>query len=96
MSTDELEMLFGLVATIVGVVAGARVIMAWINRPRASGSLPRELTERLERIERAVDATAVEVERIGEGQRFLTRALGNRSLVDAPRADSPGRVITPH
>jgi hypothetical protein len=96
MSTEELEMLLGFMATIVGVLAAARVIMAWINRPRPTGSLPRELAERLERIERAVDATALEVERIGEGQRFLTHALGERSVVDLRRADSPGRVITPH
>jgi hypothetical protein len=36
------------------------------------------------------------VERIGESQRFLTRALGERSVIDAPRTESSGRVITPH
>jgi hypothetical protein len=36
-------------------------------------SLPKEISERLSRMEHAVEATAEEVERIGEGQRFLTR-----------------------
>ena len=36
--------------------------------------------DRLERIEQAVEAIAVEVERIGEGQRFLTRVAGDRGL----------------
>jgi hypothetical protein len=34
--------------------------------------------ERLERLEQAVEAIAVEVERVGEGQRYLTRVLENR------------------
>jgi hypothetical protein len=32
-----------------------------------------ELTDRLTNIEQSVDAVAIEVERIGEGQRFITR-----------------------
>lgn len=35
-------------------------------------------SERLERLEQAVEAIAVEVERVGEGQRYLTRVLENR------------------
>jgi hypothetical protein len=35
-------------------------------------------TERLERIEQAVDAIAIEVERVSEGQRFVTRLLSER------------------
>ena len=31
--------------------------------------------EKLDRIERSVDAIALEIERVGEGQRFLTKAL---------------------
>ncbi len=54
---------------------------ALVNR-RAStqAALPsRDTTDRLQRIEAAVDAMAVEVERISEGQRFVTRALTERS-----------------
>ena len=36
-------------------------------------SLPAELSERLARLEQGMDAIAVEVERIGEGQRYMTR-----------------------
>ena len=36
-------------------------------------------TERLERIEQAVDAIAIEVERVSEGQRFVTRLLSERA-----------------
>jgi hypothetical protein len=38
-----------------------------------------EVFARLERIEQAVDAVAVEVERISEGQRFTTRLLTERA-----------------
>lgn len=38
-------------------------------------SVPPEVTGRLERIEQAVDAIAIEVERISEGQRFTTQLL---------------------
>jgi len=36
--------------------------------------------ERLERLEQAVEAIAIEVERVGEGQRYLTRVLESRPL----------------
>jgi len=54
------------------------------------------------RLEQAVDAMAIEVERITEGQRFMTRLLTERAAAErAPRerpalpASEP-RVITPH
>lgn len=95
MSTEEFKFFLTFVGMMVTVVAVTRIVVAWIRRPRGTVSLPAELTERLERIERAVDVTALEVERIGEGQRFLTRALGERALGEPPRTD-PGRVTTPH
>jgi hypothetical protein len=52
-------------------VAFARRI--WRRSAVAVAGVPREIGERLQRMEQAVEATAEEVERIGEGQRFLTR-----------------------
>jgi hypothetical protein len=54
---------------------------------------------RLARIEEAVEAIALEVERMGEGQRFVTKLLADRaaqSLPEPPKPDSGGRVTTPH
>jgi hypothetical protein len=48
-------------------------------RPRRE-ELGAGVGERLERIEHAVDAIAVEVERIAEGQRFVTRLLSERPV----------------
>jgi len=36
-------------------------------------SIPKEIGERLGRLEQGMEATAIEIERIGEGQRFLTK-----------------------
>ena len=44
-------------------------------RTPARAPLPVETTQRLDRIEQSVDAIAIEVERVTEGQRFLTRLL---------------------
>jgi tetrahydromethanopterin S-methyltransferase subunit G len=52
-------------------IAFARRI--WRRSAAVVTSLPKEISERLSRMEHAVEATAEEVERIGEGQRFLTR-----------------------
>ena len=44
---------------------------------------PHELSDRLTHLEQSVDAVAIEVERIGEGQRFMTRIFTD---TDTPRA----------
>ena len=62
-------------------IAYARRI--WRKSAGTIANLPKELAERFTRLEQAVDAIAVEVERVGEGQRFLTRAMtdqGGRAL----------------
>ena len=46
---------------------------------------------RLERIEQAVDAIAIEVERISEGQRFTSRLLADR----APAAEARSELGAP-
>ncbi|MBA3644959.1 MAG: hypothetical protein H0W63_02155 [Gemmatimonadaceae bacterium] len=53
-----------------------------IERSNAGTAIPAEVTSRLERIEQAVDAIAVEVERISEGQRFTTKLLSETTRVE--------------
>jgi hypothetical protein len=52
---------------------------------------------RLVRLEQAVDAIALEMERVGEGQRYLTQIMAQR-VTQGPAVSEPqrGRVITPH
>lgn len=40
--------------------------------------LPDDMSPRLERMEAAIDAMAIEIERISEGQRFTTKLLTER------------------
>jgi hypothetical protein len=51
--------------------------------------------ERLQRIEQAVESTAIEVERISEANRFMAKLLAER-VGAANLVGRPGRVITPH
>ena len=38
-------------------------------------------TQRLERMEQAIDSIAIEIERVSEGQRFVTRLMAERQGV---------------
>ena len=80
----------------LGVLAGAalgalaiwlffRTLQKWIEVKRSPAALPRESLERLARIENAIEAMAVEVERISEGQRFTTRLLSDRAPTPVER-----------
>jgi hypothetical protein len=61
-------------------IANAVVKMQELKHNKQGGSPSVAITEaRLERIEQAVDAIAVEIERISEGQRFTTKLLSERS-----------------
>ena len=63
--------IFMVIALLPLSIAFARRI--WRRSAAVVTSFPREIAERLERMEHGIEATSVEVERIGEGQRFLTR-----------------------
>ena len=52
-------------------IAFARRI--WRRSPKVVTTIPKDLTDRIARVEQTVEATAIEIERIGEGQRFITR-----------------------
>jgi hypothetical protein len=81
------------------VLAMARRIWVRTGRPPAAVGL--ESGSRLQRIEQAVESIAIEVERIGEAQRFTTKLLAEREHVGAhippaaPVRREPG-TITPH
>ncbi|HUF31319.1 MAG TPA: hypothetical protein VMM77_11775, partial [Gemmatimonadaceae bacterium] len=69
----------------------ARAYARRIEQGGKAMHLPTEVGERLERMEQAIDAIAVEVERISEGQRFATKLLSDaNSAGSLPR----GRLDT--
>lgn len=66
---------------IVSIVVGVPFVRALSRRWELEAQRPQtphDLAPRLERIEQAVDAIALEVERISEGQRFTTKLLSER------------------
>lgn len=62
----------GLVAVFLPL---SRALARRADRQSRQPPVPPEIFGRLERIEQAVDAIAIEVERISEGQRFTTQLL---------------------
>jgi hypothetical protein len=90
---SEAGMAIALFACIASVCWSAAYAWAKWLQHRQTGSVP-ELTTRLDGIERAIDAVAVEVERLGEGQRFTAKLL--RESGAAKGTNEPFRVITPH
>ena len=77
---QEAMVFIGLMATLGAVT---KIALTLISRRREPiglvGTRLDEIAQRLARLEQAVDATAVEVERISEGQRFTTKLLADRS-----------------
>src|SRR5258708_23335372 len=67
----------------------------WRRGAAVVTSFPRELSERLDRLDQAVDAIALEVERIGEGQRFVTRVMSEGGKAIGSGAAPPRRVPAP-
>jgi hypothetical protein len=80
--TDPILIPIAGMATAVLLVLGIPFVRAltrrW-DRESLQPKVPSEVLDRLERIEQAVDAVAIEVERISEGQRFTTKLLSDRA-----------------
>jgi hypothetical protein len=68
--------------TAIGVPI-ARAYARRIDREAGQPKVQPELAARLERMEQALDAIAIEVERISEGQRFTTKLLSERKETPA-------------
>ena len=79
----------GLLAVLFGV--GAQRLMARQRAPLRDQ--PAIGDDRETRLEQAIDAIAVELERVGEGQRFVTKLLAERGL-ELERS-SPSRSASP-
>jgi hypothetical protein len=56
----------------------------YARRGESMPAPPHELTDRLTHLEQSVDAVAIEVERIGEGQRFMTHLFTDTDTTRAP------------
>lgn len=91
----HLAVIDGSEIAIVAIVFGAGsgllfpLVRAWARRLESRGTttLPlQHLDDRLDRIERSVEAIALEVERVSEGQRFVTKLLADKASPPLPPA----------
>ena len=86
----QVLVMFGAFATAIIFAIGIPLAKAYARKIDAEAKNPRippEVTARLERIEQMVEAVAIEVERISEGQRFTTKLLSEaRALTDPAKS----------
>jgi len=84
--------------SIAFFITCAAIIIGWplsrafarrMDRRGASGQIPGDIANQLTQLNQAVDAIAVEVERISEGQRFTSRLLSEQRGQSIP--SSTGR-----
>jgi hypothetical protein len=86
------EMIIGMSFALLMVIAIPMSIAfarrLWRGKPQPVGPKVDEIAPRLDRLEQAVDAIAIEIERISEGQRFVTKVMAERPM-HAARAEGP-------
>ncbi|MDQ6737256.1 MAG: hypothetical protein M3Z30_06120 [Gemmatimonadota bacterium] len=92
MSPNEAIVAIVALLGVLGAPVGAMYL--WLHRPAARKEVPSRsgesaLEARLERIELAVQAIALETERIAEGQRFTTK------LLTSPEGSRDSRNVVP-
>ncbi len=89
MNPGDLGIFIALIGVLsgVGVLAGAFAGAYFFGKSRGqreslkAGTDP-ELAARLARVEHIVESTAIEIERISEGQRFTTRLLSEKKAFE--------------
>ena len=85
----EIVVPLGGMTMIIAIVVGRPLVSAWAKKLENESkrpALPAEIANRLERMEQSIDAIAVEVERISEGQRFTTKLLADSTNTPLPPA----------
>lgn len=104
MITSDAVMAVAVLGGIASVAWSATVAWVYWLKHRFDESRPRRVETvgddaRFARIEAAMDALTLEIERIGEAQRFTAKLLEERlplRLQAKPSTGDSGRVITPH
>ena len=76
---EDIFAIGGFFFTVIVIVLGLPLVRVWADRKRQEPQ-PRalETDARLARMEQAIETMAVEIERISEGQRFVTKLLAER------------------
>lgn len=79
--------------TVAVIALGIPLLRAFtrrfVDRPPTAPAISADVHDRLERIEQAVETVAIEVERISESQRYLTKLMAeSRALPSGSEAAS--------
>ena len=88
--SEEVGIISGLFIVVVFFplsIALARRI--WKRGSASVSAFPQELADRLNRLDQSMDSIAIEVERIGEGQRFVTRVMSENGRALGAGAAQP-------
>jgi len=83
-----------MVLGFVVVVFAFRRLFRWRTRGKRPAAPPQagdDTTRRLERLENGVDAIAIEIERVSEGQRFVTKLLSEAQVLQPASAQRVGQ-----
>lgn len=82
------DMTYAFFLTVAVIAIGVPLARAFARRMDRKGMVmaaaPSNLEPRLDRIEQAIEAIAIEVERVSEGQRFTNKVIGELRALPAP------------
>ncbi len=82
--TEDMYMMTVFFGSAIVIVLGLPLVIAYVKRHDRKLTVSpgeAERDQRLARIETAIEAMALETERISEGQRFVTKLLAERERV---------------
>jgi hypothetical protein len=79
-------LMFAFIFAVLMPISIAMARRLWKGRPVAPPSTDPTIAPRFDRLEQAVDAIAIEIERVSEGQRFVTKILAERPATSAAQA----------
>jgi hypothetical protein len=87
---EEIIAIGGFFSTVIIVSLGFPLVRSWTRqKEKEPPKILFQVEERLSRIETSIDSMAVEIERISESQRFVTKLMSDRERVKALPSDNP-------
>jgi len=82
---------------IISIFVVFPIVIAFARKIWKQGTEPRSMKEssetvaRLAQMQQSIDAMAVELERISEGQRFVTKLMAERAPVSLPKSETSSK-----
>jgi len=89
-------LLMAICANVGALLGGFALWLAYRSRRNRPTLGDDELATEIRQIRQSIEALSIEVERIGESQRFTARLLHDASTMRATFPTPPAKTITPH